>query len=613
MSDANLETQTMRIKRMDAATRQLNEILEDKNLFTLFQPLVDPRARNVFGYEALTRGPSNSWLHSPQNLFEAARRCDLRLPLEWLCIELAVARFVETRVDARLFINVSPDSIYADTHFAARFLQLLRRGGLAAERCVIELTEDGLLDDYAMLRTTLQQLRGAGCEIAIDDLGAGSSGLRIWSELRPDYVKIDRYFISGIDSDAVKLGFVRSIVDLGRASGCRIIAEGVETHAECRELIEMGIDRLQGYLFGRPEAVPNTTTDQFEWLDREVITQTALCAEHLVTHVPPIEPQMRVAELAELFRSGTARDMLVVVQDGRPLGIVRREKLFALLSRPLHPEIYNKKRVTAVMESPAVTIEARLRLEQVSRVVTHLSGNRWTDEFVITADGKYLGIGQTMVLLRQITEQQVQAAMHSNPLTQLPGNGPIRDCIKRLLADQCSFVVCYVDLDFFKPYNDVYGYAQGDQVILHLAEHLKKVISNRLDFLGHVGGDDFVLVMRSADWVRRVKQMLSNFAVSVRSFYSIADLEAGHLMAADRDGELRAFPALSISVAALQSNTAGCSSAEAAAQLLVDVKKLAKSRAGNSLLLRSSSGIADLLEPLGASPPTAAIDCMVPT
>jgi diguanylate cyclase (GGDEF)-like protein len=299
--------------------------------------------------------------------------------------------------------------------------------------------------------------------------------------------------------------------------------------------------------------------------------------------------------VAELFRTGTSRDMLVVVQDDRPLGVVRRDHLFALLSKPLHPEIYNKKQVTAVMESQVFTIEARLRLEQVSRLVTHASGNRWTDEFVITAEGKYLGIGQTMVLLRQITEQQVQAAKHSNPLTQLPGNGPIRDCIKRLLADQCSFVACYVDLDFFKPYNDVYGYAQGDEVILHLAEQLKQVISTRVDFLGHVGGDDFVLVMRSADWAQRIKHMLTSFATTIRSFYTLEHLEADHIMAADRHGELQPFPLLSVSVAALQSNTAGCTSPEAAAQLLVEVKKLAKKRAGNSLLLRSNSGISDLL------------------
>ena len=83
----------------------------------------------------------------------------------------------------------------------------------------------------------------------------------------------------------------------------------------------------------------------------------------------------------------------------------------------------------------------------------------------------------------------------------------MRSCIDRLIENRKRFVVAYFDLDSFKPYNDVYGYAQGDQVILHLAGLLKNMFSARLDFVGHVGGDDFLVVMRSADWRERVNRM----------------------------------------------------------------------------------------------------------
>ena len=598
MSEAFDETQTMRLKRMDAASVHLVEIIRKGDLATLFQPIVDPRNRSIFGYEALSRGPSNSWLHSPQNLFEAARRSSLRLDLEFRCIELAARRFVEHRADGRLFVNVSPDSVYEEPQFAERFLQTIVAAGLAPDRCVMELTEESLLDDYAMLRSTLQQLREGGCEFAIDDLGAGSSGLRTWSELRPDYVKIDRYFISNIDSDSTKYGFVRSIIDLGRTIGCRVIAEGVETPGEYLELMELGVDRVQGYLFGRPEAAPAVRLPEFEQRDQGRTTATALRAEHLAVPVPPVSPDMRVAELMELFRSGTVRDMLAVVQSDRPLGVVRRHTLFAMMSKPLHPEIYNKKRITAVMETPSVMIDAQLRLEQVSRLVTHRSGTRWTDEFVITQDGRYFGIGQTMDLLRQITDQQLQVAKHSNPLTLLPGNGPIKDCINRLLTDGRSFVICYVDLDNFKPYNDVYGYAQGDQVLKHLAELLKVAISPRIDFLGHVGGDDFVLVLRSTDWRERMHALLDTFSSSIAGFYSASDLSIGHITAADREGELRQFPLLSLSLAVLDSATTGLTNAESAAHLLAEVKKHAKRQAGNSLIYRSDEGCFSLSLPI---------------
>ena len=595
MSDSRPDSPTLRLRRLDAATHELADLMRDGRISTLFQPIIDPRTRGICGFEALARGPSDSWLHSPQNLFEAARRNGVRLDLDFLCIQNAFKRFISARVAGQLFINVSPDSIYEEANFAARFLQYAREADLSPQRCVIELTEDSLLDDYSMLRSTLQRLRDAGCEIAIDDLGAGSSGLRTWSELKPDFVKIDRYFVSGIDADPTKLEFVRSMLDMGRAMGCRVIGEGVETERECRELVNLGLDRLQGNLLGRPNAAPMAVLQQTGSLDRSIAANGALCADHIATYVPPVPPEMRVTEVADLFHAAPEHLTLAVVRDGRPLGVVRRHALFALLAKPLHPEIYNKKPVTAVMESPTLLIDGQLRLEQVSRLVTQKGRMRLTEEFVITRDGRYHGMGQTIDLLRLLTEQQLQAAKHSNPLTLLPGNGAIRSCIDKLIAAQRRFLVAYFDLDGFKPYNDVYGYAQGDQVILNVAGLLKSAFSQRLDFVGHLGGDDFVAVMRCAEWRERIGRVLEQFAASVSSFYSPGHSAEGHIMATDRDGRVRKYPLLTLSVAAIDSVTEGATSADAIAQMLAHVKKLAKQQPGNSFVLRSGERVVDLL------------------
>ncbi len=594
MSDAH--SPTLRLRRLDASTYELTELMRDGRLATLFQPIVDPRSRGICGFEALVRGPSDSWLHSPQNLFEAARRSGVKVELDFVCMQNAFKRFVAARVAGQLFINVSPDSIYEEANFGTRFLGYARDAGLSPDRIVIELTEESLLDDYARLRSALQRLRDAGCSIAIDDLGAGSSGLRTWSELKPDFVKIDRYFVSGIDADATKLEFVRSILDMGRAIGCRVIAEGVETERECRELVDLGLDRLQGHLFGRPSAAPMAVLQQIESLDRSIVANNALCADHIAVYSPPISPDMRVTDAADLFHQSPDQQTLAVVRDGRPVGVVRRNDLFALLAKPLHPEIYNKKPVSAIMESPTLLIDGQLRLEQVSRLVTQKGRMRLTEEFVITRDGMYHGLGQTIDLLRLITDQQLQAAKHSNPLTLLPGNGAIRSCIDRLIEAERRFVVAYFDLDSFKPYNDVFGYAQGDQVILYLSGLLKSSFSTRLDFIGHIGGDDFVVVMRCADWRERILRVLHQFSATVGGFYSPEHAAAGRITATDRDGHAREYPLLTLSIAALDSRTVGATSADAIAHLLAHVKKLAKQREGNSFVLRSGERVVDLMQ-----------------
>ena len=602
MSEPRSDSPTLRLRRLDASSHELTQLMRDGRISTLFQPIIDPRSRGVCGFEALARGPSDSWLHSPQNLFEAARRGGVRLDLDFVCIQNAFKRFVATRVAGQLFVNVSPDSIYEEPDFASRFLRCAAEAEFSLNRCVIELTEESLLEDYARLRSTLQKLRDAGCSIAIDDLGAGSSGLRTWSELKPDFVKIDRYFVTGIDADKTKLEFVRSILDMGRAMGCRVIAEGVETDRECRELVDLGLDRLQGNLFGRPNQAPMAVLQQVESLDRSIVAQGALCADHISVYIAPVSPDMRVTEVADLFHQAPEQQTLPVVRDGRPIGVVRRNDLFALLAKPLHPEIYNKKPISAVMESPTLLIDGQLRLEQVSRLVTQKGRMRLTEEFVITRDGMYHGLGQTIDLLRLLTEQQLQAAKHSNPLTLLPGNGAVRSCVDRLLEAERRFIVAYFDLDGFKPYNDVFGYAHGDQVILYLAGLLKSSFSPRLDFVGHIGGDDFVVVMRCADWRERVQKVLEQFSAAVAGFYSPKHAEEGHITAADRDGAMRDFPLLTLSVAALDSNTVGATSADAIANLLAHVKKVAKQRTGNSFVLRSGERVVDLTQDTQGGP-----------
>ncbi len=156
-------------------------------------------------------------------------------------------------------------------------------------------------------------------------------------------------------------------------------------------------------------------------------------------------------------------------------------------------------------------------------------------------------------------------------------------------------MVAYFDFDSFKPYNDVYGYAHGDQVILHLAGLLKGVFSARLDFVGHVGGDDFLVVMRSSDWRERVIRVVEKFSTTVATFYSPEHASAGRIVAADRDGASREFPLLTLSVAALDSETFGATSADAIANLLAHVKKLAKQQPGNSFVLRTGDRVLDLI------------------
>jgi diguanylate cyclase (GGDEF)-like protein len=580
----------------------LDALLAQGTLQALFQPIIDGVLRRPIGYEALARGPVGSPLHLPDALFAAAHRADRCLELERACITAALHGFAALQVEGRLFINVLPQTLLRWPHFSGWLEERLSALELDPHQLVIELTEHGLTEDQGRLIEAVDPLRRLGCDIALDDLGAGASGLKTWSAVRPEYVKVDRYFVSGIEHDPVRGEILRSVVDMARAIGCRVIAEGVENAAQCTLALELGVDHVQGYLLGRPQAVPRLDTAGLIALDRVAATVTADCAEHLALPVPDVPDTMTVGQVVEMFRMHPACTALAVTTAGHPVGVVRRDELLILLSKPLHPEVYNRKPVSAVMDANAVRIDARARLDQVSRVVTGQSDAGRRDDFIITRHGSYLGMGRMIDLLRQITAQQIQAAKHSNPLTGLPGNREIQSHLSQWLTRRQPFVTCHLDLDHFKFFNDTYGYARGDQVLMHVAETLVRTVRQRIDFVGHVGGDDFVFLMRSQDWSLRLVSLLEDLAVSLPNFYDDEHREAGCIQGRDREGHERQFALLSASVAVVQIDAAPSMTAELVAERLRRAKKAAKAQAGYSCVLVNPEGrVLDLAQPALAS------------
>ena len=573
----------------------IHKVISERALRTLFQPIVDGSSRTLLGHEALTRGLV-SGLESPTALIEWASRYGLTRALETACIETALSAFHALRIEGRLFLNLLPQTLLEWSSLADWLGGQLEAHRIDPHEVVLEITEHGLTADENRLAAAVRPLRALGCDIAIDDLGAGSSGLKSWAEIRPDYVKVDRYFVAGIERDPVRAEILRSLVDIGRVTGCRIVAEGIENRQQCALVLELGVDYLQGYYLGRPSRIPCTSPPALEELEAAGTAPAANCAEDLALPVPGVPADNTVASVVESFRQHpdwTALAVLESRESARPVGLVYRDQLLIFLSRPLHPEIYNRKPVSTVMSRDPLQVEARARLDQVSRIVTARAAPRQRDDFIISRNGTYLGLGRTVDLLRQITVQQIQAAMHSNPLTGLPGNLEIQAQLAQWVARRRHFAACHLDLNHFKPYNDEYGYARGDQVLLHVAQVITRSVRRPVDFVGHVGGDDFVFLLRSLDWTLRLTAMLEELTVSLLNFHAAEHRAAGGFDGIDRDGGSRRFPLLGVSIGAVEVDGAA-TSAERVLESLREMKSLAKSRGGSSCVLSSSGRVEDL-------------------
>ncbi len=161
----------------------LDSILEQRNLVALFQPIATCLGGQLWGHEALIRGPSSSPLHSPPKLFDAAARAGRTVKLDLLCRAVAIDSFSRFDCPGRLLLNVNPEAVVAHEHPTGETLRFLERARASPERIVIEITAQLPIHDYEIVRHAVAHYRANGFAVAIDDLGTGYAGLRHWSEL----------------------------------------------------------------------------------------------------------------------------------------------------------------------------------------------------------------------------------------------------------------------------------------------------------------------------------------------------------------------------------------------------------------------------------------------
>ncbi|WP_371867364.1 GGDEF domain-containing protein [Pseudoduganella guangdongensis] len=576
--------------------QHLLDIIQRRQLHALFQPIVHMQSGEIIAYEGLVRGPSDSPLHSPLNLFRVARANHLAREVEYLCRRIVLERFAELKLPGKLFLNVSPESLVRQPDgVQGETLGYIHEFGINPANVIIELTENQPTYDYELMREAVLHYRNMGFQIAIDDLGEGFSSLRLWSELRPEFVKIDMHFIQGIDHDPVKLQFVRSIQEIADKSNTLVIAEGIEKAAELLLLRDLGVAYGQGYHLGRPHAVPAKAlpAEVVKVLGRNGVAvypqraaeRNAVSIRKLLHEVATVPPSMNNNEVYEIFMADPKLLIIPVVDAGQPLGLVSRFDMIDHFARPYQRELYGKKPCTLFMDPKPIIAEADTSLQDLSRRMAESDAHHLFNGFIITEGGRYIGMGTGHDLMREITQMQITAARYANPLTQLPGNVPINEHIDRLLESATRFWVCYVDLDHFKPFNDVYGYRRGDDVIQLTGNILAKHGDHGRDFVGHIGGDDFVILFQSEDWEQRCQAILDDFATAIVDFYSYEDRERGGYISEDRQGKKVFYSLMSLSAGVLRVEPHQFYSHHQIAARAADAKKQAKKIHGNSLFL----------------------------
>jgi diguanylate cyclase (GGDEF)-like protein len=530
-----------------------------------FQPIVNIHTGVCYGCEALLRNWEGGGISSISRFFDQAYADGALYHVDLALREKAIEKFacLEWKHQVKLFFNLDNRVLDAEDYRAGNTLDILRKFQFPQDAICFEISEKHEIQKADEAVRTLDSYREQGFSIAVDDCGSGFAGLKLLYYTRPNFIKIDRFFIQDIAADPHKRMFVSSLVNLSHLMGAMVIAEGVETGQEYYSCRDIGCDLVQGYLIQKPETDLRKLKNRYDHI-RELSRSDRRYRKgrdeklilHEMTRIDPLPHTCHLTEVFEKFRRHKERTFFPIVNDnGEPLGVINetsfKEYLYTRYGGELlkNPAV-NKNIGRFITRHPIADVHT-----PAEKILEIYSQNENMDGILIVDNMQYIGFLSAHSLLKVLNEKNIVLARDQNPLTQLPGNTLIHEYVSQALQDhRAPYVLVYFDLDYFKPYNDTYGFRNGDRVIMLFAELLKTRTEYSDRFAGHIGGDDFFMGIGGSPLeksLRLIKEITGRFASDVESFYDPDTIRRGHIVAKDRNGEERAFPLLTASAAVL--------------------------------------------------------------
>ncbi len=529
-----------------------------------FQPIVDIHTGRVFGFEALTRNVQALGFDSPTDFFDRCHEDGQLAAVEEFILTQAFDKFVRIPdyTKLKLFVNLDGRNVAAGG-MGSMLTALRDRYGLSNANIALEVSERYDFSDSSEALAALLELRTRFGNLTLDDFGSGHANLQLFYHVEPSIVKLDRFIISSVGSDPKKSVFLQHIVRMAHLLGSLVVAEGVETAQEYYVCRELGCDLVQGYAVALPSITLSELCLSYGSIGnmriqdrRRVDSDFTLIMAQLDT-VDPIQINQSIQEVFDRFLKDRDRIFFPVVDDiGFPVGLIHERDLkviiYSMYGRDL---LRNRRRMAsslAAFVKPCSVANVNASTEKILEIFNSVPES---EGVLLINESQYGGFLHARSLLKILNEKNIQIARDQNPLSKLPGNILIQEYLATAVAsDGGSYHFAYLDFDFFKPFNDTYGFRTGDRAILMCADILRTVFNREGRFVGHVGGDDFFVGFRDVDHpiaMTEIQQAVQKFKTDVESLYSPEDRRNGHVNGVSRSGKREKFPLLSMSGAVL--------------------------------------------------------------
>ena len=572
-----------------SAVKKLEEIISENLITPVFQPIISLQDGSVLGYEALSRIKQKGLFDNVEVMFHCAESCGMIWQLEQVCRRAILKEIHQQReafeqTEARLFMNVSPKVLHNEMFQAGFTKEYTGRYNIDTERIVFEITERERIENEESFIDAINHYKKQDYRIAIDDVGSGYSGLNRICNLHPNYIKLDISLIRDLHKSPTKYAMIKGMVEFSVNSGILLIAEGIENQKELKMLIELGVQYGQGYFLARPGKQLQVCSDLAYQVIREKNDRKndlnyfgikRYYVKNIAASGLTVPPHAKMESILSYMEKNEKANGVCIIENDRVLGVLTREKFLGQMGGRYGFALHHNREIIELADKNFLQVEGTSSISNVAKIAMERESDRLYDFIVVCEEGKYLGIVTVQDILKKAMEIDVDLAKSANPLTGLPGNIVIEDEISACVENRSHSTIFYFDLDNFKAFNDVYGFEKGDEVICILADILKKKAGKK-HFVGHIGGDDFVLIYRGFPDFDICGEIKSEFEEISHKLYCKSDLIKNCITTCNRHGEIENFPLVSVTGVSLSNEQKPFGSYEEVISTLASYKKTAK-------------------------------------
>ena len=543
-----------------------NEIIA--KLDYAFQPIIYSHTGKIYAVEALVRGVQNiDGLNSIDDLFDKAFNDDFLYELDLQLREKAISKFSNIEIEnLKIFYNLDNRIIYNKKYTQGNTAKILDKYKLDKNRICFELSEKGTAIEQNALSSMIQKYKESGYSIAIADFGIGVSGLKLLYFSEAHVIKLDRFFITNIDQDSKKKLFCSSIIEMAHIMGMQVIAEGIETAKEFYTCKDIGADFIQGYLVQYPTLDINEIKNIYPNIvslinDDKRANGNASIDSEFIESIIALDINTSLYNLFVHFKEDTKNNFVPIVDDFENfLGIIYESDIkkisYSQYGLSLAQNMtYSSSLIKYI--KPALSVEISWGIDKILEMYNLKSKDSLG--IFITQSGKYKGFINLNSLLTLSYKRNIEIATNQNPLTKLPGNNQIEKYIEKTLKKNQKNIthIIYFDFNDFKPFNDIYGFRQGDRAILIFSELLQKRYPKDA-FIAHIGGDDFFVGLKDHEYqdiLNLTQEVQKEFKSTAENIYKKTDKENGFILSKDRFNMERRFDLLSVSAAIIEINS----------------------------------------------------------